>query len=156
MFGVSVLFVWGCGVSELTYDLANEIADEVEKGNYPEVVAGSLGIDKAYFSRSWTLGLEVKARPGFPDEGCSEYEVLCAVMADQLEVAGARAELQLVEMMLDHAERGKPTWTAYMTILERTRPGWQRREKFEAPGGRSVEDELAEIEERARRRDAES
>jgi hypothetical protein len=140
----------------LDEQLIREIADGVEVGNYPEVVAGALGVSKAYFSKSWSLGQEVRARPSFP-EGCSPYEVLCATLADQLDYSGDVAELWLVETMLDHAARGKSTWTAYMTILERTRPGWQRKEKFEAPG-RSVEDELAELEERkaARDRDADT
>jgi len=139
----------------LDEQLICEIAEGVEGGHYPDVVAGALGVHKGTFSRWWSLGQEVSARPSFP-EGCSPHEVLCATLAEQLETSGAIAEQWLLEQAKDHAERGKPTWTAYMTILERTRPGWQRREKFEAPG-RSVEDELAEIEQRAaRRRDAET
>jgi hypothetical protein len=139
----------------LDEQLIREVADGVELGNYPEVVAGSLGIDKAYFSRSWSLGQEVRARPSFP-EGCSPYEVLCATLADQLDLSGDVAELFLLEKVRDDASKGRSTWTAWMTILERTRPGWQRKDKLEAPG-RSVEDELAEIEQRAaRRRDAET
>jgi hypothetical protein len=135
----------------LDEQLIREIADGVEVGNYPEVVAGSLGVYKATFSRWWSLGQEVKARPSFP-EGCSEYEVLCATLADQLEFSGNIAEMWLLEKAQEDASRGKSTWTAWMTILERTRPGWQRKDKLEAPG-RSVEDELAEIERRKAARD---
>jgi hypothetical protein len=138
----------------LDEQLIREVADGVEVGNYPEVVAGSLGVHKGTFSRWWSLGQEVSARPSFP-EGCSPHEVLCATLADQLEVSGNIAEKWLLGKAQEDASNGKSTWTAWMTILERTRPGWQRREKFEAPG-RSVEDELAEIEARKRQRDAET
>jgi len=139
-------------MSGLTFDLVERIAVEVEKGNYPEVVAGSMGLDKAYFSKSWTLGQEVGARPSFP-EGVSDYEMVCATLAWRLEQAGNIAELTLLSKAAEHAEKGRSTWTFFVTVLERTRPGWQRKDKLEAPG-RSVEDELAEIEARKAARDA--
>jgi hypothetical protein len=136
----------------LDESLIREIAAGVEVGNYPEVVAGALGVQKGSFSRWWSVGQEVSARPSYP-EGCSPHEVLCATLAAQLEVSGAIAETWLLERVKADASQNKHSWTAWMTILERTRPGWQRREKFEAAGGRSVEDELAEIEQRRASRD---
>ena len=133
---------------ELSVELIKEIAGLVAEGHYPKTVAIHSGVSVHQFNRWWDEGRELNAQfeSGVEADGrvFTRDESLLMAFADEIDLAYAAAEIMHLNWVKELAAAGKSTWTAPMTWLERTRPGWQRRESL-GDGQKSTDEELVEL-----------
>ena len=132
---------------ELDVPLIKEIADLIEQGHYPKTVAVHTGVTIPMFNRWCDEGRELWAQrdSGVEAEGrvFTREEELLMSFVDEMDLAYASAEIMHLNWVKELAAAGKSTWTAPMTWLERTRPGWQRREQMGQEN--TVDKELAQL-----------
>jgi len=133
---------------ELDVALIKQISDLIAEGHYPKTVAVHSGISTHQFNKWVDEGRELQAQreSGVEAQGrvFSREELLVMAFADEVDLAYAAAEIMHLNWVKELAAAGKSTWTAPMTWLERTRPGWQRRESL-GDGAKSTDEELVEL-----------
>jgi transposase len=112
--------------TKLTPELADEIAQTIESGNYAETAASASGIHKATFYR-WL------------ERGENASSGLYKDFHDAVRRAEALAEARAIRVVQDAMPKD---WKAAMTYLERKFPErWGRRERHEhsGPGGTPIQ-----------------
>lgn len=133
---------------ELSIELINQICDLVAEGHYPKTVAVHAGITTPMFNRWERDARELQAQREAGVEAAGRVftheEELLLTFVDEVDLAYAAAEIMHLNWVKELAAAGKSTWTAPMTWLERTRPGWQRRESL-GDGAKSTDEELVEL-----------
>lgn len=124
---------------KLTPTLRERLCEQLRRGHYVEPACAAVGIHRDSYT-AWrergrdALALREEGRP-VPAALRPFLEFLEAT-----EAARAYGEWWLVEQALEAAEAKRPTWTAYITILERSRrERWRRPSsaEFVGAGGES-------------------
>lgn len=124
-------------VSKLTPALTERLCEHLRRGHYIEPACAAVGIHRDTY-RAWRdKGRDAEAlrQEGRPVPATQQAYL---DFLDATEDARAFGEHWLVEQALQAAENKSATWTAYVTILERSRPErWRRRGQLEdlAAGG---------------------
>jgi hypothetical protein len=141
---------------ELTPELVDQIVECIPTGNYPGVIAQSLGITPSTF-RTWMdagrARWETRDAPETMLTSPADPLGLRVELYIRVSRAEAEWEADLVEDMVGRIDDNRQ-WAGHMTMLQRRKPErWEARGRTESSvGDRTWESELAEIEAaRARR-----
>jgi hypothetical protein len=133
----------------LTRDLIDQVVGLIHTGNYPGVIAESLGVPGGTFTNWVVTGRDLWNTQDSPEthftskgdpEGLKVLLYLCISRAE------AEWEVDLVERMAAKIERGS-TWQGEMTMLQRRKPDrWDARGRDINTGGNTLEEQLAQLE----------
>lgn len=118
----------------LTAKTIEAICAELRKGKPKRAACAHVGIHRDTLN-DW----ERKGRAAIAkrSEGLklTARETLLAQALPKFELAVDEGESWLVDQIIETAQRGKPQWQAFATVLERTRPDvWQRKRVVEHSG----------------------
>jgi hypothetical protein len=133
----------------LTRELIDQIIARIPTGNYPGVIAESLGVPPGTFQNWLSRGRDKWNTQDSPETsftGPSDPEGLKVLLYLSVSRAEAEWEVDLVERMAAKIESGS-YWQGEMTMLQRRRPaGWDARGRDTNTGGDTLEEQLAELE----------
>jgi hypothetical protein len=134
---------------KLTPEMIDEICEKLPTGNYPSVIAESLGVTSATFLKWMREGRTAWETQDAPETSFSTSADPLALRVElYLRVTQAEAgwEVDLVEEM-DWRIRENKSWAGHMTMLQRRKPDrWDARGRNDAAGEKSWEEKVAEIE----------
>lgn len=117
--------------AKVTHKITPTVIDAIEAGvgagNYADVVARAIGVTDQTFAKWQEEGEERLATGNYADE--RDPDGRYAELALRTSVADAKFEMATVEKMQAEADKGRGTWNAAMTILQRKYPErWERKE----------------------------
>lgn len=124
--------------NRLTAEIVDQISEHLRKGKPKRAAAAAVGIHRDTLNDWERAGRTAIAKAS---EGLTlnAREQLLAESLPKLELAVDEGESWLVDQIIETAQRGKPQWQAFATVLERTRPDvWQRKRVVEHSGGFNV------------------
>lgn len=124
-------------LSKLTPALTEKLCEQLRRGHYVEPACAAVGIHRDTYHTWREQGLDALA---LREEGrpVPARQKPFLAFHDATEEARAYGEWWLVEQALEAAEAKRPTWTAYVTILERS-----RRERWRRPSATELTEQRA-------------
>lgn len=138
----------------LTQELIDEICERISTGNYPSVIAESLGVTSSTFLEWMRYGRTAwETRDAAETRFTSRHDPEALRVQLYLRVSQSEAawEVDLVDEMDEKVRRGS-VWQGHMTILQRRKPErWDARGRQEGSTEKTWEERVADLEkERAR------
>lgn len=134
---------------KLTAELIDAICLEIPSGNYPSVIAQSLGITQSTFQqwmREGRTAWETRESPETTFTTRNDPLGLRVELYLRVSEVEAGWEVDLVKEMDEKITTGK-SWTGQMTMLQRRKPErWESRGRGEGTTEKTWEERLAELE----------
>lgn len=131
----------GAAQRKLNPKVQKELVELLRRGHYLKSAAAYVGVTERTLHRWIEWGNEARARVEF--ELAGDESLLTPMQRRYMRFAEAIGEARdygeawLVEQALNAAESGNAKWTAYVTILERSRPErWRRRSRLDDEQGK--------------------
>ncbi len=135
--------------TQLTGELIDQICEHIGSGNYPSVIAESLGVTAATFlnwMRQGRTAWETQDAPETMFTNVRDPRGLRVELYLRVSQVEAEWEVGLVREM-DEKVRSGSYWAGHMTILQRRKPErWDARGRQEGGTEKTLEERLAELE----------